>query len=179
MIWKLREALAERSLRKLKKDWENNGLSNIVNSKKALILVSFNDLQSFKSKKVQSLLRDISPHLEIQLVSYKKKKRKAEEDTSAENCLVLSLKDLKFGLEPKNIQAFNADILLDFTNKPETPLLFILLNSTVKMRIGNRKDWNEKYLDFMIQTDSNKGFVYLTEQLVTYLKKINTNNNAR
>ena len=64
---------------------------------------------------------------------------------------VLTSNDLSFGLEPRDIKRFSADLFLDFTSKPETPMLFLLLNSSARMRIGNRNEWNEKYLDFMIQ----------------------------
>lgn len=178
MIWKLREILAERNLSKIQRDWRGKGLSNIESSKKAIVLVSFEDIDSLKPHKIRNQLKLIALNIKLEFVTYIKNKKVAEAKTFSDDWFVLTSNDLSFGLEPRDIKRFSADLFLDFTSKPETPMLFLLLNSSARMRIGNRNEWNEKYLDFMIQADREKGIEYLAEQLVYYLQKINSNNNA-
>tara|TARA_B100000508_G_C11465172_1_gene281383 strand:+ start:9194 stop:9730 length:537 start_codon:yes stop_codon:yes gene_type:complete len=169
VIWKLREYLAKRALQKNLKRVTKGNLTVIDSAQSGCVLVNYSDVSAIDIQSIRNQFHSLYPNLSLQFVTYIKSPKQADAFEQKADWEVISKKDLAFDLEPAQLASTSYDILLDFTNKEEIPLLYLLLDKQIGIRIGSRKAWKEDMLDFMIQSDEEQDFNYLAEQMVKYL----------
>jgi len=92
---------------------------------------------------------------------------------------VITLKDLNWYYHPqkpfvKDFLDEEFDILIDLSLAEYFPLLFLAAKSRAALKIGRFDEKHQDYYDLMIDIPAESPIEYFIQQVIHYLKKINT-----
>ncbi|WP_243348461.1 DUF6913 domain-containing protein [Parabacteroides sp. FAFU027] len=112
---------------------------------------------------------------ECRLVVYSEAKEKNFPEIRG---FIFSNRDLDFWNVPKSEietrfldEISDADMLLDLTVHNYLPLSYLISKASVKLKAGIKKEGFDLY-DFMLEAPKNVDFRFLSEQIMSYLRKL-------
>jgi len=92
---------------------------------------------------------------------------------------ILTIKDINWQFTPvkpfvKDFLEEEFDILINLSLTEQFPLLYLSAKARASLKIGKFDEEQQEYYDLMIEIPSDSDLSYFTEQVLFYLKKINT-----
>lgn len=144
--------------------------------KKVAVLLSFGPQAEEHSRNIRKLFKKENPQLQVDIFSYKRKISQKEGPFT--NFNIISQKEVNWYQRPVNMRGVSVDWLIDLTDKPDLPLMFMGAMSNAPMKSGIEQPYNQSYLQLMIQRGEKYNPVYSLEQLIHYIKLIKTDKHA-